>query len=127
MAQLTVDRFASLSAGFMDGRLVTKPMTWSGGDMLLNASTTRFLDADPRLRGGEMSVEVWDDEGWPIEGYSGEHRAPFIGNHPARGDSDAATVKWPGDRSLNELAGRRIRLVFHMRDPHLYSFRSGLT
>ena len=51
LAEITVDRFVSISAGYMDGRLITKPMHWPGGDLLLNASTTRELDADPRLAG----------------------------------------------------------------------------
>ncbi len=125
LAEITVDRFVSISAGYMDARLVTKPMKWPGDDLLLNASTTRSLEADPRLKGGEMSIEVWDADGQPIEGYSGDQRAPFDGNHPARGDTEAATVRWPDDKSLRELAGRDIRLVFYMRDSHLYSFRSG--
>ncbi len=126
-AEITVDRFASVSAGYMDGQLVTKPMTWPGGDLILNASTTRFPDEDPRLKGGEMSIEVWDGDGRPIEGYSGDRQAPFNENTPSRGDIEAATIRWPDDKSLRELAGRDIRLVFYMRDSHLYSFRSSGT
>ena len=44
--------------GFMEGRLVTRPMTWPGGDLLLNASTTRELDAYPLDGGGEMRIEA---------------------------------------------------------------------
>ena len=84
----------------------------------------RFPDEDPRLKGGEMSIEVWDGNGHPIEGYCGDRRAPFTENTPSRGDMDAATIRWPDDRSMNELAGREIRLVFYMRDSHLYNFRS---
>ncbi len=124
LAEITVDRFASVSAGYMDGRLITKSMKWPGGDLKLNASTTREFDADPRLGGGEMTIEVWNAEGRPIEGFSGAQRASFAGNHPSRGDTDAATVRWPQERSMAELANREIRLVFHMRDAHLYSFRS---
>lgn len=123
-AQITVDRFASVSAGYMDGQLITRPMRWPGGDLILNASTTRFQDEDPRLKGGEMSIEVWDGDGLPLEGYCGDRRAPFTDNTPSRGDTDAATIRWPGDKSMKELAGREIRLVFYMRDSHLYSFRS---
>jgi len=124
LAEITVDRFASITAGYMDGRMVTKPMRWPGGDLVLNASTTRELDADPRLAGGEMAIEVWDAQGQPLGGFSGEKRAFFEGNHPARGDADAAVIRWPGDGSMNALAGRDVRLAFFMRDAHLYSFRS---
>ncbi len=124
LAEITVDRFASVSAGYMDGRLVTKPMQWPGGDLMVNASTSRELDADPRLAGGQMLIEVFDADGQPVAGFSGDQRASFEGNHPARGDTDAAAIRWPGDRSMREHAGRGIRLVFHLRDAHLYSFRS---
>ncbi len=124
MATITVDRFASLSAGFRQGRVVTKPMVWPGGDLLLNASTTRNLDGYPLDGGGEMQVEVWDEGERPIDGFSGDCRTRFEGNVPTRKDTSPAVLRWPKDRSLNELAGRRIRLVFYMRDSHLYSFSS---
>ncbi len=124
LATITVDRFASISAGFMEGKLVTVPMTWPGGDLLLNASTTRHHDGYPLDGGGQMHVEVQDEEGRPLEGFSGDDHAVFTGNVPTRGTVDLATVRWPGDRSLSELAGRRLKLVFRMRDAHLYSFRS---
>ena len=132
LATITVDRFASISAshavmgvdGPVQGRLVTKPMTWPGGNLLLNASTTRDLDAYPLDGGGSMSIEVWDDEDRAVEGFSGEHRADFHGNVPSREKVDPATIRWPEGRSLDDLAGRKIKLVFHMQDSHLYSFRA---
>ena len=124
LATITVDRFASITAGFMEGQLVTKPMTWPGGDLLLNASTTRHLDGYPLDGGGAMQVEVWDKSGQPMEGFAGESAAPLDRNAPTRGTVEPAVVRWPGDRSLNELAGQRIRLAFLMRDAHLFSFRS---
>ena len=124
LATITVDRFASITAGFMEGQLVTKPMTWPGGDLLLNASTTRHFDSYPLDGGGAMQVAVWDESGQPVEGFAGDCAAPFDRNVPTRGTVDPAAVRWPGDRSLEELAGRRIRLMFLMRDSHLFSFRS---
>ena len=94
----------------MEGQLVTKPMTWPGGDLLLNASTTRHLDGYPLDGGGAMQVEVWDESGQPIEGFAGDAAAPFDRNVPTRGTVEPAVVRWPGDRSLDDLAGRRIRL-----------------
>lgn len=124
LATITVDRFASISAGFLEGKLVTKPMIWPGGDLLLNASTTRYFDSHPLNGGGDMSVEIWDGEGHPIEEFAGEQRARFDGNAPTRTTTEPALIKWPDNRSLYGLAGRNIRLVFYMRDSHLYSFRS---
>ena len=124
LATITVDRFASITAGFMEGQLGTKPMTWPGGDLLLNASTTRHFDSYPLDGGGAMKIEVWDESGQPVEGFSGESAAPFDRNVPTRGTVEPAAVRWSGERSLNELAGQRIRLMFLMRDSHLFSFRS---
>jgi hypothetical protein len=124
LATITVDRFASITAGFMEGQLITKPMTWPGGDLLLNASTTRHFDSYPLDGGGAMQIEVWDESGQPIEGFSGESAAPFDRNVPTRGTVEPAAVRWPGERSLDELVGQRIRLMFLMRDAHLFSFRS---
>jgi hypothetical protein len=124
LATVTVDRFASLTADYREGKLVTRPMTWPGGELLLNASTTTALDGHPGQGGGEMWVEVWDNERRPIEGFSGANRAQFQGNLPGRNADILPPVRWPADRSLNELAGRSIRLVFYFRDAHLYSFCS---
>ena len=127
LATITVDRFASITAGFMEGQLITKPMTWPGGDLLLNASTTRHFDSYPLDGGGATQVEVWDESGQPVEGFSGESAAPFDRNVPTRGTVEPAAVRWPGDRSLDALAGQRIRLMFLMRDSHLFSFHSSGT
>ncbi len=125
LAMLTVDRFVSISGDFKAGKLLTRPMTWPGGDLMLNASTTRNLDGYPLEGGGLMAIEVLDQGGDPVDGFSGDERAVFDGNVPCRSDTrHSATIRWPGDRSMNELAGRRIKLAFHMRDSHLYSFRS---
>ena len=63
MATITEDRFVSLSAGVQDGKLLTKPLTWPGGDLLLNASTTRHHDGYPLDGGGALFVEVLDESG----------------------------------------------------------------
>ena len=124
LATITVDRFASISSGFRAGKLVTKPILWPGGDFALNASTSSVVEGDPRLKNGEIRVEVHDADGHPIDGFSGRDSLFFNDNVPMRGMTDSAILRWPGDRSLNDLAGRTIRLVFLMRDAHLYSFRS---
>ena len=34
-------------------------------------------------------------------------------------------VRWDGERSMRELVGKRLRLVFELDRAHLYSFRAG--
>ena len=72
-----------------------------------------------------MTIEVLDETGDPVATYSGVDRAIFNGNVPSRAITEPALISWPGGHSLNDLAGRKIKLLFRMRDAHLYSFRSG--
>ncbi len=124
MATITEDRFVSLSAGVQDGELITKPLTWPGGDLLLNASTTRHHDGYPLDGGGALFVEVLDESEQPIAGFAGPDRAEFSGNVPSRHLIGPGPLRWPGDRRLAELTGQRIRLAFTLRDAHLFSFRA---
>ena len=43
---------------------------------------------------------------------------------PERDRLAVQAVTWKDGRSARELAGRRIRLFFEVRDAHLYSFRA---
>ena len=130
LATIAVDRFVSLTAGHIEGQVVTKPMTWPGGDLQLNASTTRHLTSHPTDGGGTLFVDVLDSAGQQIDGFAGSNRAEFAGNVPSRHrgsaqkEARAGVVRWGEGRSLNELAGQQITLAFSMRDSHLYSFRS---
>lgn len=123
LATIRKDRFCGLTADARPGRLITKPMTWPGGEMLLNASSTRYHDSHPGMGGGEMRVEALDAEMNPIAGFSGEEAADFLGNHPSRGREQPPALRW-GERSLDSLRGQTIRLRFLYRDAHLYSFKA---
>jgi hypothetical protein len=80
-----------------------------GTNLLVN------LDA----RGGEVKIEVHDDSGQPIAGYSGP---------------DAATAKdidelrwspeWRGTGDLSALQGKTVRLKFNLRKATLYAFQA---
>ena len=48
----------------------------------------------------------------------------FYGTEDQSPARHGAVIRWPGDGSMNALAGRDVRLAFFMRDAHLYSFRS---
>lgn len=41
---------------------------------------------------------------------------------PVSTDSTAVPVSWKGGNDLSALNGREVRLFFHLRDAHLYSF-----
>ncbi len=124
MAVAGVDRFAAIRADFKEGQLITKPMTWPGGDLLLNCIHTRYPQGFYNGGGGSIEVEVHDESGNPVSGFAGEQRAKFNRLNPFPWQADEKPVRWPADRSLAELAGKRIRLVFLLRDSRLYSFRA---
>ena len=139
LAVLRADGFCSLQAIGTPGYLLTRPMTWPDGDLLVNADTRRRTDEYPGFGAtcGELRVGVRDESDRPIEGFDGPDCVPVVRNTAnligvdpaemtARGKAPVyEAVRWGTGRSLRELRGRRIRLRFDLRDVHLYSFCAG--
>ena len=124
LATVGVDQFAVIRGDFSEGRLITKPMTWPGGDLALRCTNTRYPEAHPRSGGGTLAVEVRDEGNQPIAEFSGERRARHDVVSPGPWETREPPVRWPAGRSLDQLKGRRIRLVFLLRDSRLFSFRA---
>ncbi|HYM13734.1 MAG TPA: hypothetical protein VEU62_23545 [Bryobacterales bacterium] len=124
LASVYADRFAAIRADFKEGLLLTRPMTWPGGDLIVNSTNTRYPRAHPSSGGGSVQVEVRDENNQPVPGFSGDQRADHSFPSPAPGQPEPRAVRWPSGRSMRELAGRRIRLAFLLRDARLYSFRA---
>jgi len=103
------------------GVVETAPMTWPGGDLLLNLDCRRDIYSHPsNTITGDVRVEVRDKAGKPIKGFT------FADTDGVRGNSfrsEYGTHKW-GNRSLDKLRGRAIRLSIEMRDAHLYAFKA---
>jgi hypothetical protein len=124
LASTGVDQFAAIRSDFVEGFLVTKAMTWPGGDLVLTCSNARYADAHPGSGGGTITVEARDENTTPIPAFGGEQRATYSTTSPGAWQTRQRPVRWPGDRSLDDLKGRRIRLVFFMKDSRLFSFRA---
>jgi hypothetical protein len=105
---LRIDGFVSATADAQPGELVTKPLTFKGGTLTLNLSTTAR---------GSAQVEVQDADGKPIDGFALDDCVPLIG------DTIAMDVKWKGNPSLSSLAGKPVRLRFVMKECDLYSLK----
>ncbi len=105
---LRVDGFVSVSAPMKGGELVTKPFTFSGNELVLNFASSAA---------GDVRVEIQDEKGTPIKGYSLEECPPIFG------DTLARSVSWTGGNNVSGLAGKPIRLRFVLRDADVYSFR----
>ena len=103
---MRLDGFASLSAPYKGGEMVTKPFTFSGEKLHLNFATSAA---------GEIRVEILDAGGQPVPGYSLDDSRALIGNEIER------TVAWANGEDVSKLAGQPVRLRFVMKDADLYA------
>ena len=105
VATLRRDGFVGMVA---DGRgtVTTRPVVFSGSHL--------FVNADARF--GEVSVDVLDERGVPVPGYSAADCRGAV-----RVDSTKRAVSWAGG-DLARFAGRPVRFRFNLRVATLYSF-----
>ena len=102
------DGFVSVRATDAGGRLLTKPLKFSGEKLVINFATAT---------GGSLRVQVQDAQGNPVDGFA---LADCV---ELKGDAIEQTVAWKGNPSLVDLAGKPIRLLFELKSADLYSFR----
>ena len=106
LATLRLDGFASLRAG--KGTVTTKPLRFTGDRLELNGRTEN--------ESGSISVEVLDENGRPIPGFSAADCVPV------KGDQLRGEVKWRGTE-ISKLAGKKIQLKFHLENAELFAFQ----
>jgi len=104
---LRIDGFVSLNAALSGGEFTTKPLTFTGKDLVLNFSTSAA---------GGIRIEIQDADGKPVPGFTLDD-APEI-----FGDALDRIAPWKDGSNLASLAGTPIRLRFVMKDADLYSF-----
>ena len=107
LATLRLDGFASVSSSYDGGTLTTRPLDFGGAQLSLNVVSDY----------GEARVEILDEKGAAIPGYTAEDCVPLSV------DSTSARVQWKDRRSLEELSGRAVKLRFHLKNARLYSYR----
>jgi len=105
---LRLDGFASVYAPFEGGTFTTRPLIFKGKYLRLNASTSAA---------GGIRIELQDEEGNPLEGFSLNESNEIIGN-----DVDLE-VHWSENADLASLNGMPIRMHFVLKDAHLYAFQ----
>lgn len=105
---LRLDGFASVHAGMKGGSLVTKPIRFEGKALWLNFSSSAA---------GNIAVEILDENGVVIPGFSQKDCAPVFG------DAIDRMVVWNSSQKLGSLAGRIVRLRFYINDADLYAFQ----
>ena len=105
---MRLDGFASAQADYKGGELVTKPVSFSGDQLVINFATSAA---------GSIRVEIQDPTGKPIPGYTLGEARQQIGNEISR------VVSWNAGTDLASLAGQGVRLRFVMQDADLYAFQ----
>ena len=105
---LRVDGFVSVNAPYGGGEMTTRPFQFEGRELLINYATGA---------GGFVQVELQDEAGTPLSGYTRDDSLP------STGDETEQVVRWEKGSDLSGLEGRSIRLRFPMRDADLYSIR----
>ena len=105
LATLRLDGFASLEAYSSPGVLVTKTFPFKGTGVVVNTDAGK----------GSVRLEILDDQGQPIPGFTREQARPITGNHLR------ARAAWTSEAAPTDLRGCRTRLKLYIENGHLYS------
>jgi hypothetical protein len=105
---LRVDGFASVHAPYAEGAMLTKLFRFDGRELVLNYATGAA---------GHVLVELEDESGVPIPGYSLGDATPLVGDEIER------VANWRHTSAVGSLAGQPVRLRVVMKDADLYSIR----
>ena len=103
-----LDGFVSARAGEEGGELITKPILFTGNQLVLNFETGKK---------GNIRVELQDVKGRPIPGFSLAEAKGMAG------DSIEQAVTWRKGRDVSSLAGVAVRIRIVLTEADLYSFR----
>lgn len=109
LATLRRDGFVSMQAGKTEGYLVTEKLTFDGKYL--------FVNADVHNKKGVLAVEVLDENGNPIPGYTKKECVAW-----KKVNSTKQAVIWKDAKDLSALSGKTIRLKFYVTNGDLYSF-----
>ena len=107
-AVLRLDGFVSADAGYGGGEMVTPPIRFEGRRLELNVDTGA---------GGSVRVELQDEKGRPVPGYTAKEATFICGN------SVRMPVSWGERQEVSELPGKPTKIRFVMRDCKLYAFQ----
>ena len=105
---IRMDGFVSLRTPLAGGEIVTRPIKFSGRALEMNFATSAA---------GVVLVEIQDDSGNPIRGFSLDDCLENFGDDLQR------TVLWKNGSDVSRLSGKPIRLRFVMKDADLYSMK----
>ena len=105
---LRTDGFASVHAGADPGTFETKLFRFVGDELSINYATSAA---------GSLRIEIQDDQGKPIGGFSEKESIYIIGDEIDR------VVRWKAGSNVRALEGRPIKLRLSMVESDLFSIR----
>ena len=105
---LRMDGFVSMHAGADGGVFTTKPLIFTGRQLVINYATSAA---------GSVRVELTDAAGSPIPGFELANCSEIFG------DEIEEKVEWNGNPDLSALAGKPVRARFQLKDADLYALR----
>jgi len=106
VAFLRRDGFASMDADGNGGVLLTRPVTFSGKHLFVNADIPK----------GQLRVSVLNEDGIPIAPFTMGNSIPFVGN------STLEFMRWKDGADLSALSGKAVRFRFELTNGSLYAF-----
>lgn len=109
LATLRRDGFVSMRAENKEGFLTTEKLSFDGKYF--------FVNADVKARGAQLKVELLDEAGNPIPGFTKRDCVVMRG-----ADKTKQQITWKGKQDLTELVGRTIRAKFYLTRGDLYAF-----
>ena len=105
---LRVDGFVSVCAPLCGGEMLTRPLVFSGSELVMNYSTSAA---------GSVQVELQDAQGVPLPGFA------LADSEVMYGDSLEQPMLWRGTPDLGAWAGTPVRLRFVLKDADFFSLR----
>ena len=105
---IRLDGFVSASAPYTGGEIITKPLRFSGKQLVMNYATSAA---------GGVRIEIQDATGKPIPGFALNDCLEHFG------DRVDQPVAWKGGSNVEQLAGKPVRLRIVLSDADLYSFQ----
>ncbi len=105
---LRTDGFASVHAGADVGEMVTRPLKFTGTDLVVNYATSAA---------GSLRVEVQNEAGKPVPGFALADCRTLVG------DTIEQKMNWTKGKDVGELVGQTVRLRFVMQEADLFALQ----
>lgn len=105
---LRLDGFVSVHAGADVGEMLSRPLRFSGKELVINYSTSA---------GGSLHVEIQDVDGKVLPGFAIADCQNMVG------DKIEQAVLWKKGSDVSSLAGQPIRLRFVMQEADLFALQ----